>query len=415
MNRSGFVLIFFLLIVGGLIFLLSRDGEKELLWYPTYNYERGENPYDLDVIINLLKNDVGHDSFERLSAPFSSYTTPKKKALYFSTQSNFYPDSTQTAALLNFVEKGNNAFVSAESFGSNFIDQLLFADDGNRCYPNTNLTSYYKISRDSCVLMLSPSGPQVSVEIPNTSNSWQPFRTINLICDKASRFDVVGTTGDGLVNIIRLQVGAGHIYVHSAPVAFTNIVMLDSQAFRYADALFKNIVFDKIYWDELNFIQVNESGESKTEEFDQSAFVHIFSNRSLRFAFFTILISVLIFVLLAMRRYQPAIPVVEAPTNTSISFSKTIARLYWLNPNHKKMAEKKVKFFLSEIRLRYGIETKKIDEEFKEKLRRKSGVDKRQINRLFDAYIVVNKSQNIHADLLKQISDSISYIRKSWK
>lgn len=415
MNRSTSILVFILVLVVGLVFILLRSGKKELAWYPTYNYERGEMPYDFDVFLNLVKTDLKKDSFERLSAPFSSLKTAPKNGLYLSLQSNFYPDSLQTEALLNFVSTGNSAFICAESFGANFIDRLFYSIDGDGCYPKLGLTSHYQKSNDSCGLRIFPNQHEFQCVIYNKSMSWQPFKIINLICDRESRFQIVGTTSEGHVNAIKVPVGKGFVYVHSMPIAFTNFVMLDSLAFNYANAFFNKFTYQRVYWDELSFVMNQNSSDPEVDEYGESAFKHLFANPALKLAFYSILLLSVVFIILASRRYQPAIRVVEEPVNSSISFSKTIARLYWLNPNHKKMAEKKMKFFLSEVRMRYGLDTRIMNEEFREQFRRKSGINERQINRLFDAFTIVTRSQTIHADLLQQISDSITFIRQQWK
>ena len=114
------------------------------------------------------------------------------------------------------------------------------------------------------------------------------------------------------------------------------------------------------------------------------------------------------------RRYN-AIEIVDPITNSSIDFSKTIARLYWLNPNHRKMADQKMKMFLFEVRNRYGLTTHELDEDFKIRFGAKSGVSEKLINRLFDAYNLARQSPTIHSDVLIQISESIVKIRQEWK
>ena len=101
--------------------------------------------------------------------------------------------------------------------------------------------------------------------------------------------------------------------------------------------------------------------------------------------------------------------------NSSIDFTKTIARLYWLNPDHGKIANLKVQMFLFEARTRYGLSTHELDDRFKALLVAKTGVEEKWIRRLLESYRVVQTVKTVHEDRLKQIDEIISHIRANWK
>lgn len=121
------------------------------------------------------------------------------------------------------------------------------------------------------------------------------------------------------------------------------------------------------------------------------------------------------FLVVGIKRKYNTIEVLDPVTNSSIDFSKTIARLYWLNPNHRKMADQKMKMFLFEVRNRYGLTTHELNDDFKSRFKSKTGVSDKLINRLFDAYSLARQSSTIHKDVLIQISETIVLIRQQWK
>ena len=62
------------------------------------------------------------------------------------------------------------------------------------------------------------------------------------------------------------------------------------------------------------------------------------------------------------KRKQRIIPVLERNENTSFKFISTIGRLYFLQNDHKKLCQQKMKLFYAYIRDRYNINTTKVDE-----------------------------------------------------
>ena len=99
----------------------------------------------------------------------------------------------------------------------------------------------------------------------------------------------------------------------------------------------------------------------------------------LKAALLTAIFTLLLFVLLGMRRRQRYIPVMTKPKNDSLDFVKTIGRLYYDRGDHKNLCRKMAAYFLEHVRNRYKLPTGTLDENFISQLRFKSGADEPEI------------------------------------
>jgi hypothetical protein len=105
----------------------------------------------------------------------------------------------------------------------------------------------------------------------------------------------------------------------------------------------------------------------------------MFSYPALKWALLTALFTLLLYVLLEMRRKQRYIPVVAKPRNDSLDFVKTIGRLYYDKADHKNLCRKMAAYFLEHVRNRYKLPTAELNEEFIKNLQYKSGLNEAEI------------------------------------
>ena len=105
----------------------------------------------------------------------------------------------------------------------------------------------------------------------------------------------------------------------------------------------------------------------------------LFRYPALKAALLTAIFTLLLFVLLEMRRKQRYIPVISKPRNDSLDFVKTIGRLYYDKGDHKNLCRKMAAYFLEHVRNRYKLATGTLDDEFVQHLRFKSDVPEPEI------------------------------------
>jgi hypothetical protein len=106
----------------------------------------------------------------------------------------------------------------------------------------------------------------------------------------------------------------------------------------------------------------------------------ILKQPSLRWAWYLLLVMALFYLVIYTKRRQRIIPIVPHSSNTSIEFVETIGDLYYQQRSNLKIVRHQLSLFLSFIRVRYGIPTNKIDDEFLRRSEAKSGVSRVEID-----------------------------------
>jgi hypothetical protein len=170
------------------------------------------------------------------------------------------------------------------------------------------------------------------------------------------------------VNFLRIPFGQGVIFLHTAPMMFTNYSLLQFDNLHYVENALSYVPMEayKVYWDEYYKIGAGES-ESPLRVF--------LTHRNLSWAWYTALATLVCFVLFSIKRRQRIIPIVAPPVNASLEFVGTIANVYFNEKDHYGMAVKRMGYWLDSIRQRYGLNTSRTDAEFIRLVAAKSGVD----------------------------------------
>lgn len=360
MNRTLKIYIAFLVLIIVGIIAIDSGRPKPINWSPTYATQ-DKIPFGLFVFDKEIQNLLPGQKIERFGNsvyefldPKYSYTdstyTAKGTILLISQQHNI--DATSATELLYFVEHGNTAFLSMQSFPDILKDSLKF-DFSNGLYLNNKL--------------------QLKLTGNNFKNKAYHF-------DKGadniyfSRIDSTNTQVLGYqqtdsvrnANFIRIPYGAGYFLLHTQPAAFSNYMLLKDRNAEYCEAILSFIPKKTVYWQSLHF---------NDENISSSPMRYILSQPALKWAWYLFLIGMFIFMLFNAKRRQRVIPIKEPVPNTTVDFTKTIGNLYLQEGSHYLIIEKKIIYFLEKIRTEYMIDTFYLDETFINKLHQKTGKD----------------------------------------
>lgn len=166
------------------------------------------------------------------------------------------------------------------------------------------------------------------------------------------------------VNAFAADVGEGRIIVVCNPMLLSNYALLQGQNKSYLEHLLGYLQpnIDKVYL---------ALGHTRSAE--HSNFGVLWQHRGTRTAIIVALIGLLLYIANNMRRRQNIIPIIKPLNNDSKSFIETIAGLYVEKRNNKNMAHKIVQHFLEYTRSQYRLNTKQIDNVFRDKLASRSG------------------------------------------
>lgn len=365
-----------ILLAGAVIALfLTGDNktEKQLDERITLRY-RDKTPYGTYVAYQSLKyifpkaaiytNRYEPGYWDSLS----SYETDQ--ALIIIT-GKFNADEGEMKKLISFVEKGNDVFVSARSVSYSVADMM------NCRVNNADISSYTNDGinvEDSLSVYLKspPFDKEYSYSYPGKKMDASFYEV-----DKA-RAEVIGEDGISRPDFIHMVAGKGNFYIHLAPLAFTNYFLLHKDNIGYYEKALSviNPGITRVVWDEY---YLNKKFLDENEQDGAGWFSVLSRYPALKAALLTAILTLVLYVLLEMRRKQRPIPVLTRPRNDSLDFVKTIGRLYFDKGDHKNLCRKMAAYFLEHVRHSYKLATGVLDDEFVKHLQFKSGAEEYEI------------------------------------
>lgn len=276
--------------------------------------------------------------------------------------------------IVRYVEGGNDLFMSANLLSNNVLRKMeiktnqVFArveeQPGNM--KDTRVNIYF--GKDM---------PEVSYNF-----YYYPFSNYfqSYVKESAS---IQGTNGKGQPDFIILFIGKGRLYLHLAPRAFSNYFLLTRDNMDYLHHVLNFFRPDPsvVYWDEYYKRLQDERRNSRNGQNFSSLRV-IMGHPFLKWAFALAVAGFLMFLFSNMKRRQRIIPKQVPPSNASVDFVETVARLYYVNKNNKNIAEKLITYFYEYVRTRYFLRNVGHGDIFVSRLAGKKGMKTEEIEEL---------------------------------
>ena len=289
------------------------------------------------------------------------------KTSYVIITSRILPDDDEVAALLGMVARGQHVFMSALQIGEPLLDSLHLK--------TAFYTSVYN-SDDSLT---------VSVDNPETNDSLS-FSYPGMALDNyfvsidSTIATVLGEDKYGRPNFVRFTYnGGGQLYIHLAPMAFSNFFLLHKHNKAYYDNVLSYLPqsSEVVRWDDYfrYHTKGNEEGQGGQGKGLFGAGSWLGKQPGLATAMWLLLLLMLIIYLFESKRKQRIIPVIQPLKNASVDFVKTIGRLYFQRHDNRNLAQKMTVHFQDHVRSKYGIRASLTDPEFEKRLVWKTGYD----------------------------------------
>lgn len=169
--------------------------------------------------------------------------------------------------------------------------------------------------------------------------------------------------------VLRVFIGKGEIILVSTPLMFTNYGILDGDRAAY---IFRLLSFMK--GKPLTRIEAygNHTDQPGTP------LRYILSEPPLRWAIYSILALLILFMIFTAKRRQRVIPVVKTPPNRTFGFMELISNLYYQKHNNGEMLKMKHLYFCAEVKSLIGVDLQEsIPEEADfNRLAEKTGIEK---------------------------------------
>jgi len=289
----------------------------------------------------------------------------------------FFADEYEMKKIVRFIEKGNDVFIST-AFVSQDVKKTLGCD--------ISYVDMYDLLPD--LTTRNEDTLKVRLEKPpfNNNHTYRyPGKRLDTYFFKLDTAvsTILGTGRDADTNFVHLKAGEGNLYLHLAPMSFTNYFLLRDDNMKYYSDVLSVIPpsTKKVVWDE--YYRYKKSYENNSGRSGRNAWLTtLFSYPALKWALLTAIFTLLLYVLLEMRRKQRPIPIITKPRNDSLDFVKTIGRLYYDKGDHKNLCRKMGSYFLEHVRNRYKLPTAELNGEFVKNLQFKTGMSEEEIQRI---------------------------------
>ena len=355
-------------------FTLSNREEKKFQWFESYAVD-SDQPYGTQFIQRLLAGYRSGQKFElNQDKPLQKILDTaqiKTKTDYVLIGQNIYLDEADKNALLNFIYSGNDAFIATVSLPFDVVDQIFVPECGSTLFLSTRDSLSVTMNFYNQTLK-SKQGYKYAYRFGRRDVPYY-WSTLNpsLFCDSTKSITPLGYIESDKVNFFRFSYGKGNLYIHTNPLVFTNYFISKPDKTEYASSVFSHLSGNAIIWDEFSKAQFLPKSNAP----DISPLSYILQHDTLRYAWWLMLGTAVLYILFTAKRKQRIIPVLEEKTNTSLEFVNMVSALHYQNGSHHDMARKKAKYFFYFIKGKYGLHAQTLSEAHIKRLAEKSKVD----------------------------------------
>ncbi len=363
---------------------------REIDWSLSYS-KKDKIPFGNSLLFDQLPVLFGED--EKVVTCHSEFTSFLEEVIpeatnYIVINKAYQPQNRELDKLLEVAAAGNSIFIAAQDLSDNLLDtfHLKINEMDLLQLKRLDSVSFNFTNRQ----LKTPLGYWYKKAISNHYfTSYDTLKTT-----------VLGINDTGKTNFIRLRLGAGEVFINLNPLAFTNYNMLVQDNYAYIFKCLSYLPRQATVWDE----------HYKPKPFETvSKLIYILNNRPLRYAWYLLLIGTALFYSFEMGRKQRKIPIIRPPENSTVSFVKTIGRLYFSRRNHLDIAKKRYTYFLEFVRSRYYINTTAEPDELHQQLSEKSGISIRTVKQLFELGSSLHHIKRLSEEDLEQFNKKIEY------
>ena len=298
----------------------------------------------------------------------------------FLVSNRMYANDEELNKLLDFAQKGNHVFIITN-------------------YMSYEMRTFFGINTEDLVTDMDEFSDSLDLRLSlprfadNKAYVYPGRRHATHISyvDTAKAI-VLGRNDAGNANFLQFKASEGSVFLHTAPLAFSNYFILHKENINYFRQAFSVVpgTVDKVLWNEYYLYKTYDQGDNEPNWLGV-----LMQYESFSWALLTAIGTILIFVLLEMRRKQRMIPLYKRPKNESLDFVQTVGRLYYDRKDHKDLGRKMSVYFLDHVRSRYKISTNELDEQFINAVHAKSGFARDHIEQIVSFILYADRSEHI--------------------
>jgi hypothetical protein len=421
-----------------LVFLFEYMSPHKFSWKQTFDRNDRE-PFGCYVFDDVVSSSVGNytvtdKSFFQIVQD-DSVTSPRA---FLVVENYVMFGRTDIESLYKLLHAGNRVMICAENFPYTLKDTLRFETEYGRYLPDIRQYIYddskqrdsifsgtdtlrpahvYEVYPQMHLMYFVEGNHRTYSDTADVSNDTVPVAIEAAVgrpvetqhhpmnCDSA---EVLAWNSDNRPLAIRLFIGEGELFIVTTPLMFTNYGLLDGKNASYAFGLLSRMGGNALIRTEA---YGRHSGSSGTP------LRYVLSEPPLRWAVYSTLTLLVLFMGFAARRRQRVIPAVKTPPNRTLGFMQLISNLYYQKHENGEILKMKNTYFCAEVKRLTGVDLQERvpDEAACVRLSEKTGMDKDTLRTLIN-----NINRKIYlSDLydmeLKQCIDDMNNILHSLK
>ncbi len=415
-NRTPLIVLFS--VLGALLlgyFILSGKGEKKYQWKENYQTD-SDQPYGTLFMKELLAEYRPGEKFilnekKPLHVLLDSVRDTTATMDYVFVGQEIYLDEADKKALLSFIHTGNDAFIASVHMPFILTDSIYTTECDNQIFLTQHEATTAKLNFYHPRLQ-TKYGYAYSFRYKQND---QPYfwNTLNpeVFCDSTKSLIPLGYVQPDRVNFFKIPFGKGNLYLHTTPLVFTNYFLTQTDKVNYAATVFSHLRGKTILWDEFSKAEFTPSNNAPPE----SPISYILQHPSLKYAWWMMLGSALLYTIFTAKRKQRVIPILEKKTNTSLEYVNMVSALHFQNGNNHDIAKKKMKYFLYFIRAKYGIHAQSFTENHLKRLSEKSAVAQEDLQIIFTEHAAIERYASYASDRLVILYNALDKFYKNCK
>ena len=382
--KFGVILLGAVLLLIGVIDITSK---KPIIWDRTFD-AKDKNPFGAYVLRQELKHIIDQRSVD-VRRPLYEYLDSTKGTamnLLFYTSYISLGEAAKNK-LLTYVARGGKAMIIAETIDYNLLDSL-----------DIKVQNFYGYKKGVEIKS------HLSVKLTNDNTKIHYGKSdLSAVFSKLPKNTTIlgGITYQDylLPNFVEVKVGKGRLYLHLTPDLFGNYYLLNSASqYAYAAKSLSYLNDKPIAWYDFK----------ANRDQHRTPLRVLLTSTGLRQAWYVLLGGLILLLVFKSKREQRAVAIIKPEQNLSKEFCETIATLYYENGTPGNMVDKKIDYFLHDLRTRFHMDTLSLEENgFCEELAERSGVPLADIQHLIGLIIRMQRIQQHDLTGLRQINEII--------
>ena len=352
-----------------ILFLLGRTfyEQKEIntcRWYDNYHFE-SKDPYGAWLFHEMIMDRYGEENVFKNTIDTNLVQIDTSGYIYI-LFSNSHFNRDRQEELLEFAELGNEVLLIGESLFSEITE----------VYRNSSYDVPYKdgqIGYDSIFNMTFNDSTQlVYKNYRGSIKEAKTFDPTTVDITGRNNFESIAMNSDTTSFFYKKNRYEGNFYHHTAPFLFSNIAAKQEFYLTHFNKVFSHLKHDKVILDCAYYFD-RESDEMQSD----SPIQYILNEKSLRWAYYTFLLTTISFLFFRGKRKQRVIPVLEKNENTSIQYVDTLSELFMQQDQNQKLVPHLQEIFYQRIKQKYFLSPD--NENFTKLLARKSRIPEKNI------------------------------------